>query len=421
MRSLLWILSLAALAFAAEPARSDIERELLEAPPSAEELVRRGRNLLHVALKSDDSAHVDGVVEYLGGMPENFCTFAPGERGKIFLMIRKYDAALKTLILERRMVPRKKSDRCNFNDALAITIQTEFSEMVRRPDSVIRQMEKSAVTRKDSLSAKVFLPIVLSQTERMSGPETERFLDDGEAFVREFPDDENAAWLREHFLEPLRERERANAASDDPFKEHLYGSGVGFEILCGQGFLTGDFKKEFRHRFGSFYAALPIAIHRFVFTPFVTFGAFDTRNNRYFSDVMWESGSEFSFYEGGISLGFIAFDSRFFRLEPFLGIGSAGTALPENSGDYYYYENRPNNQYYKLKQYVRRNNSLAYLLGVTGEIRLLTVHSRYAKAPMNSVSLRVKYMASVLDHDVGYRKLDGVSHQILAGIGFFIW
>lgn len=422
MRSkLLWILCLAALTFAAEPTRFDIERELLEAPPSAEEIIRRGRNLLLSALKASDSAHAEGIVEYLDIASENVCTFSAGERGKIFLLTRNYNAAIRTLISERRSVLRKKSEQCAFQDGLAAYIQTEFSKMVRSPDSVVLQMEKSSATRKDSLSAKVFLPIVLLQAEQMSSSELSQFLDDGEAFVREFPEDENTEWLRENFLEPFSERLRLKSVSDDPFKEHLYGSGVGLELLYGHGFLTGDFKKEFHHRYGIFQFALPIAIRRFVFTPFVTFGALETRNNRYFADVLWESGSDFSVYEGGISLGFIVFDSRFFKLEPFAGIGSMGMVLPENSEDYYYYENRPNNQYHRLKRYVRRNNSLAYLLGVTGEIRLLTVHSKYAKAPMNSVSLRIKYMANVLDHDLGYRKLEGVSHQVLAGIGFFIW
>ncbi|MBS7391741.1 MAG: hypothetical protein KIG51_06580, partial [Fibrobacter sp.] len=60
-------------------------------------------------------------------------------------------------------------------------------------------------------------------------------------------------------------------------------------------------------------------------------------------------------------------------------------------------------------------------LGATGEVRLLTIASRNVHAPLNSISLRVKYIAQFLDHDFGYKKIEGVSHKVLAGVGFFIW
>jgi hypothetical protein len=30
-------------------------------------------------------------------------------------------------------------------------------------------------------------------------------------------------------------------------------------------------------------------------------------------------------------------------------------------------------------------------------------------------------MAQFLDHDFGYKKIEGVSQKVLAGVGFFIW
>ena len=172
-------------------------------------------------------------------------------------------------------------------------------------------------------------------------------------------------------MKPLQKRLSRNPETlEDPVQSHLYTSGVGFEFLSGIGMLTGDLKDEFHHKYWSYYAAIPIQLYRVVFTPFLSFGTLETRNHRRFENVLWEENSDLSVYSAGITLGFVLYDSRYVKFEPFVGIGSAESMLPDDSNDYYYYADKSYNNYHRLKRYVKHENSVSYLLGTTGEVRV---------------------------------------------------
>ena len=430
-QTILWLFLLSWTLFA-----SDVEQAILALPPSAEEMVRRGRTLLLKSLQDGDSALVLQTVSFLDGMySDNFCPFSRMEKGLIYLQIQRYDSAWSELIRERRLfAPQAKwtstvADRCAFesfsesngvtyfHDKLFAYLERNFTWTEQKMDSLFAQVQKSPVDEfyKDAIPA--FFPVIFSWNRGDSRNRT--FFKSGEDFVRKYPNDENGIWLRENFLVETQ-KEKADL-STDVFRAHLYGNGIGFEFLAGIGFLTSDFKKDFRHRYGNYYVAIPIQLYRMVFTPFFSFGVLETRGNRQFADVLWEKESDLAFLEGGMTFGFVVFDSRFFKVEPFLGVASAELMLPNNSADYYYYADKPNNNYHLLRRYVEDNRSTAYLAGVSGEVRLLSIHSRRSEAPISSISLRLKYLANFLDHDLGFRKLKGVSHQVLAGIGVFIW
>ena len=411
---------------------SDIERALLAEPPSAEEMVRRGRALLLKSLHRGDSAVALQTISFLDEKySAHLCPFSRMEKGLAYLRVGRYDSAWTSLVRERRLfAPQARNaesdaDRCAvgstdggeflyFYDELFSYLRQDFTWTAPKMDSLFERVRQSSAGQfyKDAIPA--FFPVALSFPQEPGND----FRNFGEAFVQKYPYDENGIWLRENFL---RNRDVVAENSDDVLRAHLYGNGVGFEFLTGVGFLTSDFKENFRHKYGEFFVGLPIQISRLTFTPFISFGRLETRKNVQFDDVLWEKGSELALLQGGMTLGFVAWDSRFFKAEPFVGIASAEMVLPEDSRDYYYFADKPNNNYHRLKRYVESNNSIACLWGVSGEFRLLSFCPRRAKSPITSISLRLKYMASVLDHDLGYRTLEGFSHRILAGIGFFIW
>lgn len=353
------------------------------------------------------------------------------EKGMAYLQMGRYDSAWTVLVRERRLfAPQAKraetdADRCAvgatdggelpyFRDELFAYLRQGFTWTPSKMDSLFERVRQSSAGQfyKDAIPA--FFPVVFSSSQEWEND----FRKSGEAFVLKYPLDENGIWLRENFLS------RRSVGAENPndvLQAHLYGNGVGFEFLTGIGFLTSDFKEEFRHKYGEYFAALPIQISRVTFTPFFSVGRLETRRNVQFDDVLWEKGSELAILEGGMTLGLVAWDSRFFKVEPFVGIASAEMVLPDDSRDYYYFADKPNNNYHRLKRHVESNNSIAYLWGVSGEFRLLSFYPRRARAPISSISLRVKYMANLLDHDLGYRTLEGFSHRILAGIGFFVW
>lgn len=431
-QTILWLFLLTWTLFA-----SNVEQAILALPPSAEEMVRRGRTLLLKSLQDGDSALALQTVSFLDEKySEHLCPFSRMEKGLVYLQIQKYDSAWAELVRERRLfAPQAKranavAERCAvesssgsgeflyFHDELFAYLKRNFTWTEQKMDSLFVQVQKSSVDAfyKDAIPA--FFPVVFSWEQRSDFyPQT--FFRSGESFVKKYPNEEDGIWLRENFL--IAEQKKGTERSEDVFQAHLYGNGVGFEFLTGLGFLTSDFKKEFRHKYWDYYVALPIQLFRMTFTPFVSFGILETRENRQFADVLWEEKSELAFLEGGMTFGFVVLDHRFFKVEPFLGIASAELALPDNFADYYYYADKPNNNYHLLKRHVEDNHSIAYLAGISGEFRLLSICSRRTEAPISSISLRIKYMAHFLDHDLGYQKLKGVSHQILAGVGFFIW
>ena len=427
----------------AENAPQSIEQAILAEPIPNDEMIRRARHLLLRALQSGDRERALQTIEFLSRENSEYtCSFSGMEKGLAFLNAGLYDSALTNLLHERRLfAPEARrivsnEDRCiaeiqNDNwrtsrvirDELLMYLDAYQKQVASDLNAVNAAVQNSAVNDFYKEAAPAFLPVIFTTSWGATEESTVRqVFVSGSVFVQKYPMHEDCIWLERNFLKPFQKRlENQVAASEDPVENHLYGKSVGFEFLSGIGFLTNDLKDEFHHKYWNYYVAVPIQLYRIVFTPFISFGWIETRNNRAFSDVLWEKNSELLVYEGGITLGFVAFDSRYMKIEPFAGIASASAELPDNSSDYYYYTSRPNNDYRRLRHHVESNNSIAYLAGVSGEVRLLTVCHRNPNAPLNSISLRVKYMASYLDHDFGYAKMEGVSHKVLAGLGFFIW
>ena len=431
-QTILWLFLLSCTLFA-----SNVEQAILALPPSTEEMVRRGRTLLLKSLQEGDSVLALQTVSFLDEKySDRLCPFSRIEKGLVYLQIQKYDSAWAELVRERRLfAPQAKrantvAERCAvessggsgeilyFHDELFAYLKRNFTWTGQKLDSLFALVQKSSVDAFYKEAIPAFFPVIFSWEQR-SDFYSRTFFESGKSFVQKYPNDENGIWLRENFL--TAEQKKETDRSEDVLQAHLYGNGVGFEFLTGLGFLTSDFKKEFHHKYRDYYVALPIQLFRMTFTPFVSFGILETRKNRQFADVLWEKNSDLAILEGGMTFGFVVLDRRFFKVEPFLGIASMELALPDNSADYYYYADKPNNNYHLLKRHVEDNRSVAYLAGISGEFRLLSICSRRTEAPISSISLRFKYMANFLDHDLGFQKLKGVSHQVLAGIGFFIW
>ena len=420
-----------------------IEQAILAEPMPAGEMVRRARFYLLKALISHNKEQAVQTIEYLRSQYSSvLCPFSGMEEGLAYMHAAVYDSALTALVKERRLFAPKArkavtyEDQCVVDarsnnlrssrliqDELFVYLADNFPKTASQIDSLVLEIQNSSVETFYKDAAPAFVPVVFNASwGRTEASTIQKVSTAGSAFSAKYPANENGAWLEANFVEPLQKRASNEAKdSNDPIQNHLYTSGVGFEFLSGIGMFAGDLKDEFHHKYWSYYAAVPIQISRFVFTPFLSFGTLETRNNRQFSDVLWEEDSDLYVYSSGISLGFVVFDSRYVKFEPFVGIASAESILPDDNNDYYYYADKPNNNYYRLRKYVKHENSVEYLLGATGEVRLLTIASRNVHAPLNSISLRVKYIAQFLDHDFGYKKIEGVSHKLLAGVGFFIW
>lgn len=421
----------------------NIEQAILAEPLPASEMVRRARSYLLKCLQNGDKEKALQTIEYLNdAFSETLCPFSGMEKGLSYLHVDRYDSALTALIGARRLAAPKAKKAVSFEDRCVVEAKNErfrssriiydelyaflerdYPKTAAQIDSLISQIQASSVDAFYKDEALAFVPVIFTASfGRAEAPMVEKVCAAGNAFVQKYPANEDGVWLEANFVKPLQKRLSRNPETlEDPVQSHLYTSGVGFEFLSGIGMLTGDLKDEFHHKYWSYYAAIPIQLYRVVFTPFLSFGTLETRNHRRFENVLWEENSDLSVYSAGITLGFVLYDSRYVKLESFVGIGSAESMLPDDSNDYYYYADKSYNNYHRLKRYVKHENSVSYLLGTTGEVRLWTLASRNPRAPLSSISLRVKYMAQFIDHDFGYKSMDGVSHKILAGVGFFIW
>lgn len=427
-----------------QSAPQNIEQAILAEPLPASEMVRRARSYLLKCLQNGDKEQAILTIEYLKeAYSETLCPFSGMEKGLAYLHADRYDSAMTALIEARRLAAPKARRAVSFEDRCVVEAQNDrfrskriiFDELyaflekdypktAAQIDSLVSAIQSSSVDVFYKEEARAFVPVIFTASfGRAEAPIVQKVCAAGNAFVQKYPANEDGAWLEANFVKPLQKRiaRTPDESLEDPIKSHLYTSGVGFEFLSGIGMLTGDLDDEFHHKYWSYYAAIPIQLYRVVFTPFLSFGTIETRKNRRFEDVLWEENSDLSVYSAGITLGFVLFDSRYVKLEPFAGIGSAESILPDDSNDYYYYANKSYNNYHRLKRYVKHENSVEYLLGATGEVRLWTLASRNPHAPLSSISLRVKYMAQFIDHDFGYKSMEGVSHKVLAGVGFFIW
>lgn len=389
---------------------------------SKKELYSRAREVLMESLVRKDSAHAEEAYGYLQahvseGAPLTIFEeyLIDMEMGKYADGVRKYASEFR-IMLDSSYIPGKETERFSENDALHKHLYRPFDPFTAaKADSMVKLVDASNVDAelKDLYATIIYAEITIGfeTYKTRSGTLLFRFVRDtsrvdqflarAHNYVEKNPYAEHSGYLKYSTI-PMVEKMigRMREFNEDPFKHKYYTGGIGVYGGVWTGIISGDVNDYFITKMGddinmNFEASL--LIRRVALNFFYNYG-FVTKPENFDWD---ESEDEMI----GFSLGFTAFDSRFVRVEPFVGYGVYDFMLVESSSD-------------------------VLVLGLNTDLRLpLKKPSRYGGLALVLVA-RLKYQANfgtlgftAYDREHNAKDVDAgfIAHQFGINLGLFLW
>ena len=326
---ILFVALWAGLAFAQEPSEDSVESTASESAVatnsvSKKELFSRARDALKTSLETGNKDRASQALAYL---QKNLSEGAPLIRFEEYLInmeIGDYEngiaiyADLRREVLDRDYKP-KRDLRIQVEDPLAVYLRRDLSNFSRvKADSLYARVENSdiKVETKKLYKAMLYSEIVFQDTSM-----AEAFVRAAKDYAMYHPTSPYADVFTkqtipyvESFLKPLRE------FRDDPLAHKYYTGGLGAHVYTWTGFMTGDVADVADVEMGTpFMADVTMRIWRISLNAFLAWGMI-TKPQYYNVDTYWDESEDESV---GFTLGFTALDSRYLRIEPFLGFGAS--------------------------------------------------------------------------------------------------
>ena len=215
-----------------------------------------------------------------------------------------------------------------------------------------------------------------------------------EHYENTYPMSPYAYFFKEHLLpvvkgimEPLR------AFNKDPFAHKYYTGGIGLHVYKWRGFLSGEVTDYLNDKMGmTFLADATIRYSRVSLNGFWGFGLISEPKH---NDATTSEDESF-----GLTLGFTVFDSRYLRIEPFIGGGMT---------NYHYVEDVPYD----------------FILGSNFDFRFFATRPSRVGRGSFAFNLRFKYMMqmdSFQDERINEGKdVFAMRHTFALGLGIELW
>lgn len=407
---------------------------------SKKEMYYRARDVLRESLEGGDMARAGEAFDYLKANVENGAPLNHFEEYLIYSEMGRYDeaiakyATLRRIILDSNYVSNIDT-RISVEDYLNNYLYRGLEPFTKDVmDSLNNRVQQSNASdeNKGLFAALLYGDQVVSVRVLSFGDRSyvfrvindttcaEIFLRNATDFVQKYPNSEHAKYLNDQtipFVQNYMDKQREFRAN--PLKHKFYTGGFGAYYSKWWGGITGDATDYISMDMGSYMLELELQFWRVNLGAFVAYGIEGER--KYRTDL--DSHDSFDDDEGysiGFTLGFDAFDSKYVKVVPFIGIGATTIDALE----------------------IDAHNH--FLLGTNVDLRLWTSKASRRDSPIASVQVRLKYMAKfssysdtywnveqIYDDETGYfiesekhqftASGDYVNHAFSIGLGLYWW
>ncbi|WP_405341955.1 hypothetical protein [Fibrobacter sp.] len=290
-----------------------------EAVPK-KELFSRARDALKTSLETGDKERAGQALGYLR---TNVSQGAPLTRFEEYLVnmeLGDYESAIPIYVdLRRRKLDpeyrREEETRVQVDDALAKYLQRDLIPLTKdKADSMYALVDKSDVPVE---SKKLYLNLLYTEMMFKDYDVGMAFINAAKDYMMYHPTSLYSEFLAKHktisAVENLWRRE--SEFRNDSLKHKYYTGGVGAHVYAWHGFLGGDASKLWDDEMGdAFMFDLTMRVWRISVNAFWSTGLMIKPK-----DVYSSGKTEDESY--GLTFGFTAFDSRYLRIEPFVGVG----------------------------------------------------------------------------------------------------
>jgi len=389
--------------------------------PSKKELFSRARDVLKKSLEAKDFERAGEAYSYLQA---NVGEGAPltvfeeylidMEMGKYADGIRKY-ANQRRLLLDSSYTLEKKNDRFTEKDALHKYLYDKFDPFTEaKADSMVKLVDASDVSDelKDLYAAMIYGELTIgfdvytfhSKTFLYSNvrdtARADQFLERARTYVEKNPYTEHSGYLKNSTI-PMVEKvvTRLREFRKDPLKHKYYGGGMGIYAGLWTGTMTGDATDYLHTEMGSsFNIEGSLQFGRISLNIFWNYGLMALPDSLYWDDKHEDESI-------GFTVGFTAFDSRFLKVEPFIGFGS-----------------------YDFMNLYDDANTSVFVLGLNTDVRIFATKPQHYGGFSVALVARLKYQAlfgtlEAFGPDFGGEEIEAgfVAHQFGINLGLFLW
>ena len=391
---------------------------------SKKSLFLRAREVLHESLKNEDYERAATAFDYLR---ENVSAGAPLELFEEYLVdmeLKRFEDAIEIYTDGRRAfldsAYTKKFDlRLRENDGLNLYLYRHLSPFDKPiADSLIARVDSSDIKQesKDLYKTLLYSEILLGYKTKLSNSSdsvryiyfikdttcAEDFLLAAQNFVQNYPSSVHSSYLKDQiipFVQKIMDRHRLYRK--DPFAHKYYTGGSNLYVYKWMGTLSGDATDYLNNKMGtSFMIELSLRSWRFSLNGYYSYGMITYLKPDFKNDSDDVSEEDVTY---GLNLGFTAFDSRYIRVEPFLGYSRTS-----------------------FESVAHADASDEFALGTNIDYRFWSTTPKNAFSYLTvSCLLRFKYMAqfgSFKQEGVGNnKKLGTVRHTFALGVGIGDW
>lgn len=366
---------------------------------SKKELFSRARDALKTALETGNKERAGQALGYLQKNVKDGAPLIRFEEYLVYMELGDYESALpiyadlRRTVLDPKYKPKEEL-RIVADDPLAAYLRRGLVPFTRvKADSLYAIVNNSDVKEEDKKLYRALLYSELMQEDLASG---EAFIAAAKDYTMFHPTSPYAEFLRTYTI-PYVERswKRARDFKEDPLKHKYYTGGLGAHIYTWRGFLSGEATDYLDDKMGdAFMADLTIRVWRISLNAFLSYGLITLP-----MDYHWDYESEDETV--GFTAGFTAFDSRFLRVEPFLGLGFTTYMCADEAAE-----------------------SSDFVLGNNVDFRIFATKPARYGATSVAVDLRLKYMVqfgSLEFYNVDGVEMSAIRHTFAIGLGVELW
>lgn len=390
---------------------------------SKKELFERARDALKVALETGDRDRADQAFDYLKSHVKEGAPLTRFEEYLINMELKNFGNAieiyadLRRSLLDSTYKPQWEP-RITMQDALSFYLYRDlFPFTVNTADSLCARVDSSDISNEYkelyrlllyseiaiAMRKEVFHGYPVYWNEVKDTTSAGMFLDRGKAFVKNYPTSPYVKYLGEQtipFVEkvmtPLRD------FRVDPFKHKYYSGGLGVYLYKWFGFLGGEVSDYVDDKMGSsFMGEVSARFWRLSLGVFWAYGIVSAPKD---PPSWYYDESEPEDETMGLSLGFTVFDSRYLRVEPFLGLSETNFMAMDAI------------------------SNTEFLLGNNVDLRVVATKPKNLRAVSFVLSFRFKYMlqiGTVSDRQVfgdeEDKSIGALRHTFGFGLGLEVW
>lgn len=389
--------------------------------PSKKDLAYKARDVLMESLSKGDSANARTALEYLQANIDNGAPLTKHEEFKIYFELGDYENGI--LVFEdiahsdydttyKNSTDFRISAEDNLKKFLDLIWGNSDSDNYKDfYDSLIREVNQSSIEQKykDLFSTLISLKNIDQYNLKYNNISNSKdslqiveFLDRAEKYCNKYPTTNTSFLLKEQVIPLIKNfRKKDETHKQDPLISKYYTGGFSIYVGKWYGLLSGDITKYMKNKIGNtFIFEGEIQVYRVALNGAFSMGMI---TNPKYDEKDYSNDDDGNF---ALSLGYVTYDSRFFKTTPFIGVGT---------------------MYFQTKGNLTEP---LLVLGANIDSHLLFTNS-FKNEPSIGINARFKYMMQIGkfnskndkdfdEHDTQI-KATMISHTFALELGVLIW